>query len=257
MSGRLDGLTALVTGAATGMGRAIATRFAGEGASVVCFGHGGAKLDAAAQAIGGKAVHGDVTRQADIDAALAICGGRLDIVANAAGMLMPDTPETVTNAIWEKTLAVNLTGAMMVCRAALPLLKERGGAIVNVASVGAFNASPDNAAYAASKAGLIAYTRTLAYAHGPDRVRANAVAPGWVRTPMSEKEMDDAAHANGTTREAEFSALTRRIALGRIGTPEEIAACCLFLASAEASFVTGTVLVADGGGRAPVRGRAA
>lgn len=257
MSGRLHGMTALVTGAATGMGRAVALRFAREGASVICFGLGGKALEETARAAGGTTVHGDVTLRADIEAAIAACAGRLDTVVNAAGLLMPDTPETVSDDIWERTLAVNLTGTRNVCQAALPLLKQRGGAIVNVASVAAFNASAENASYAASKAGLVAYTRTLAYAHGGDGIRANAVAPGWVRTPMSEDEMDEAANANGTTREKEFSELTRRIALRRVGTPDEIASCCLFLASAEASFVTGVVLVADGGGRAPVQNRAA
>lgn len=253
---RLQGLTALVTGAATGMGRATAERFAREGANVICFGLGGAELDAVADRTGSIAVHGDITVARDIEAAIGACGSRLDILVNAAGLLIPDTPETLSDAVWEKTLSVNLTGTMMTCRAALPLLKQRGGAIVNISSVGAFNGSVDNVAYSTSKAGLVAYTRTLAYAHGPDGIRANVVAPGWVRTPMSEVEMADAARANGTTAEAEFAALTKRIALRRVATPDEIAACCLFLASSEASFVTAAVLVADGGGRAPVHSRA-
>lgn len=145
---------------------------------------------------------------------------------------------------------------MMVCRAALPLLKKKGGAVVNIASVGAFNASAQNAAYSASKAALVSYTRSLAYAHGPDGIRANALAPGWVRTPMSEEEMEAAAALSGATPEQEFAALTGRIALRRIADPAEIASCCLFLASDEASFVTGAVLVADGGGRAPTHNRA-
>jgi Dehydrogenases with different specificities (related to short-chain alcohol dehydrogenases) len=256
MSGRLEGLTALVTGAATGMGRATAERFADEGATVICFGLGGPELDSVAARTGSIAVHGDITVADDIEAAIGACGGRLDILVNAAGLLIPDTPETLSDAVWDKTLSVNLTGTMMACRAALPLLKKRGGAIVNIASVGAFNGSADNSAYATSKAGLVAYTRTLAYAHGPDGVRANVVAPGWVRTPMSEMEMAEAAAANGTTPEEEFAALTKRIALRRVAAPEEIASCCLFLASSEASFVTAAVLVADGGGRAPVHNRA-
>lgn len=145
---------------------------------------------------------------------------------------------------------------MMVCRAALPLLKKKGGSVVNIASVGAFNASAQNSAYSASKAALVSYTRSLAYAHGPDGIRANALAPGWVRTPMSEEEMEVAATTNGSTPEREFAALTSRIALRRIADPAEIASCCLFLASDEASFVTGAVLVADGGGRAPTHNRA-
>ncbi|RWC06970.1 SDR family oxidoreductase, partial [Mesorhizobium sp.] len=121
------------------------------------------------------------------------------------------------------------------------------GAIVNIASVGAFNASAQNAAYSASKAALVSYTRSLAFAHGPDGIRANAVAPGWVRTPMSIYEMEVAAATNGSKPDEEFAALTGRIALRRVAEPEEIASCCLFLASDEASFVTGAVLVADGG----------
>jgi NAD(P)-dependent dehydrogenase (short-subunit alcohol dehydrogenase family) len=256
MSGRLAERTALVTGAASGMGRATAELFGREGARVVLFGLGGAELDDAARGIGGLAVHGSVADGADVTRAIEACGGRLDIVVNAAGIMLPDTPETLADAAWETTLSVNLTGAMKVCRAALPLLKRQGGAIVNIASVGAFNGSPANAAYSASKAALVSLTRTLAYAHGADGIRANAVAPGWVRTPMSQYEMEIAARENGTSVEAEFSALAGRIALRRVAEPLEIASCCLFLASDEASFVTGAVLVADGGGRAPTHHRA-
>ena len=245
-----------MTGAATGMGRATAELFAREGASVVLFGLGGRALDEAAATTGGLAIHGSVTNDADIARAVEACGGSLDILVNAAGIILFDEPESLSDEAWERSFAVNATGTMKVCRASLPLLKQRGGAIVNIASVGAFNGSPVNAAYSASKAALVSYTRTLAYAHGPDGIRANAVAPGWVRTPMSEWEMAEAARQNGTTAEEEFAALTGRIALRRVAEPEEIAACCLFLASNEASFVTGAVLVADGGGRSPTHSRA-
>lgn len=256
VSGRLEGKTALVTGAASGMGRATAELFATHGARVVLFGLGGESLDEAAAMTDGLAVHGDITLPADITRAIEACGERLDILVNAAGLMIEDEPASVRDEDWERTFAVNATAVMAVCRAALPLLKRRGGAIVNIASVGAFNAGGQNAAYSASKAALVSYTRSLAYAHGVDGVRANAVAPGWVRTPMSEQEMQAAAHARGSTTEQEFEALTGRIALRRIAAPMEIAACCLFLASDEASFVTGAVLVADGGGRAPVQNRA-
>ncbi|RUW23918.1 SDR family oxidoreductase [Mesorhizobium sp. M4B.F.Ca.ET.215.01.1.1] len=256
MSRRLEGRKALITGAATGMGRATAELFGRHGAEVIAFGHGDEVLDEAARASGGIAVRGDITVPGDIAFAIDACEGRLDIVVNAAGVMILDEPETLSDETWAKSFAVNVTGSMMVCRAALPLLKQRGGAIVNIASVGAFNASGQNAAYSASKAALVSYTRSLAFAHGPDGIRANAVAPGWVRTPMSVYEMEVAAAANGSTPEKEFAALTGRIALRRVAEPEEIASCCLFLASDEASFVTGAVLVADGGGRAPTQNRA-
>jgi NAD(P)-dependent dehydrogenase (short-subunit alcohol dehydrogenase family) len=238
------------------MGRATAELFAREGAEIIAFGLGGEKLEAVASASDGKAIHGDITNSSDIVRAIEACGDHLDIVVNAAGLMIEDEPASVTDEAWEKTFAVNVTGAMTVCRAALPLLKQRGGSVINIASVGAFNASGQNAAYSASKAALVSYTRSLAYAHGPDGIRANALAPGWVRTPMSEHEMEYAARANGSTPEEEFEALSKRIALRRVADPSEIAACCLFLASDEASFVTGAVLVADGGGRAPVQNRA-
>jgi NAD(P)-dependent dehydrogenase (short-subunit alcohol dehydrogenase family) len=126
----------------------------------------------------------------------------------------------VSDEVWTRTLDVNLTRTMWVCRAALPLLRER--AIVNIASVAAFNASPDSVSYAASKAAVVSYTRSLAYAHGADGVRSNAVAPGWVRTPMSAYEMQLLADRNGTTADVEFQSVERRIALGRMASPAEL-----------------------------------
>jgi len=246
-----------VTGAATGVGRAVAERFSAEGARVVLFGLCGAPLDEAARGCGGVAVEGDVTEGRDVARAVAACGGALDIVVNAAGILVPDAPASLSDDLWRNTFAVNLDGPMAVCRAALPLLIASRGAIVNVASVAAFNPSPHTTAYAASKSALVSYTRSLAHAHGEDGVRANCVAPGWVRTPMSEMEMGLAARASGRAPEEEFALLASRLALRRVATPAEIAACCLFLASDDASFVTGAVLIADGGGRSPAMGRAA
>jgi NAD(P)-dependent dehydrogenase (short-subunit alcohol dehydrogenase family) len=257
MSKRLAGQMALVTGAATGIGRAVAARFAAEGANVVLFGLGGPDLNAAARDCGGVAVEGDVTRGADIAAAIDACGGQLDIVVNAAGLIALDSPGRINDEIWRCVFAVNVEGPMAVCRAALKHLIAARGCVVNVASVAAFNPSPNTTAYAASKSALVSYTRSLAHAHGADGVRANCVAPGWVHTPMSDMEMRLAAEASGTTPEVEYEALAARIALRRVAIPAEIAACCLFLASDDASFVTGAVLIADGGGRSPAAGRGA
>jgi NAD(P)-dependent dehydrogenase (short-subunit alcohol dehydrogenase family) len=249
MTGKLAGRKALITGAATGIGRATAERFAKEGAELILFGLGGDALDDIAAKTGGHAVHGDVANEDDVASAIAACAGSLDIIVNAAGILVYDDPETVTAENWGKTFAVNVAGAMTVCRAGLPLLKKSKGAVVNIASTAAFTCGPGMTSYAASKAALVAYTRSIANAHGRDGIRANTIAPGWVRTPMSEREMDDLARTNGTTREQEFVALHQRIVLQRVAEPSEIAACCLFLASGEASFVTGITLMADGGGR--------
>lgn len=257
MTGRLHGRTALITGAATGMGRATAERFAAEGARCVLFGLDDSRLDELARSLAAVAVCGDVRMPEDIERAVDATGGALDVVVNAAGIMVPDDPLSVTNESWSGTVAVNVTGAMNVCRAALPLMiAGGGGAIVNIASVAAFNPVAGMTSYAASKAALVSYTRSIAYAHGRDNIRANCVAPGWVRTPMSEMEMEIAARERSTSAEQEFERLAGTIALGRIGKPEEIANCCLFLASDEALFVTGAVLVADGGGRAPVQERA-
>jgi NAD(P)-dependent dehydrogenase (short-subunit alcohol dehydrogenase family) len=254
---RLASKTALVTGAGSGIGRAVAERFAREGAHVVLFGLGGEALRDSATSCGGLAVEGDVTDSADVACAIAACQGQLDIVVNAAGYIALDSPANVEDKTWRRVFAINVEGPMVVCRAALPLLIAARGNVVNVASVAAFNASPNTTSYAASKAALVSYTRSLAHAQGAKGVRANCVAPGWVRTPMSEMETRLAAEANGTTPEAEFAALAARLALRRLATPDEIASCCLFLASDEASFVTGAILIADGGGRSPAAEKAA
>ncbi|MEO0398695.1 MAG: SDR family oxidoreductase [Pseudomonadota bacterium] len=248
----MRGKTALISGAATGMGCATAKRFASEGAHVVLFGLGGDILDAAAAECGGLAVHGDITDLGAIERAVTACDGKIDSLVNAVGIAHYDDPLSVSDEAWDNTMAINLTGAMRLCRAVLPQMVEGGGGtIVNIASVAAFRIAPMIAAYSASKAALVSLTQSIAHAFGPDGVRANSVAPGWIRTPMSEQEMRDAAAQNGTTMEEEFEALRVQMALKRVGTPEEIAACCLFLASDESSFVTGTVLAADGGEGTP------
>jgi NAD(P)-dependent dehydrogenase (short-subunit alcohol dehydrogenase family) len=243
----VKGRLVIVTGAASGIGAAAVERFAVDGARVLAFDRG----EVAARD-GVVALQGDVTQQADVERLVARARelGDLSAVVNAAGVVAADDPEDVQDATWERMLAVNLTGTMRVCRAAIPLLRAAGGGgIVNVASVAAFNSTPGSASYAPSKAGVVAYTRSIAYAHGPDGIRANCLCPGWTRTAMAEAEMREAAARAGTDAEHEFAALASRLALRRLARPEEMAACIRFLAGDEASFVTGAVLVADGGGR--------
>ena len=255
----MKGRVALVSGAASGIGAAVAERLARESANVLAFDRDGDALAALAARTGAVACGVDVTSEAEVarGAAAAAAMGGLRIVVNAAGIVAADDPEDVVDATWEHLLAVNLTGTMRVCRAALPLLRAAGGgAIVNVASVAAFNSTPGSASYAPSKAAVVAYTRNIAYVHGAQGIRANCVCPGWTRTAMAEREMREAAAHAGTTMEQEFDAMAARLALRRIARPEEIAACVCFLASDEASFVTGAVLVADGGGRVATHARA-
>jgi NAD(P)-dependent dehydrogenase (short-subunit alcohol dehydrogenase family) len=255
MKGRL----AFVTGAANGIGAAVAERLAADGAQVLAFDCDSAALERLAARTGARAFTGDVTSQEDVDRAMAWVAsqGTLHSVINAAGIVTADEPADVEDATWERMLAVNLTGTMRVCRAALPLLRAAGGGtIVNVASVAAFNATPGSASYAPSKAGVVAYTRALALSHGREGIRANAVCPGWTRTPMADREMDEAAAHAGTTRAREYEAIASALALRRIGEAREIASCVCFLAGPDASFVTGATLVVDGGGRIPAAARA-
>lgn len=250
---------AFVTGAASGIGAAVVERFTREGLTVLAFDLDAQALAALSQRTGAVSVPGDVTEQPDIDRAMVLAQalGGLRRVVNCAGVVAQDDPETVVDATWERMIAINLTGTMRVCRAMLPLLKASGGgAIVNVASVAAFNSTPGSASYAPSKAGVVAYTRNIAYVHGPDNIRANCLCPGWTRTVMAEREMQEAADAAGTTMEHEFAILSERIALRRMARAAEMANCVWFLASEEASFVTGAVLVADGGGRVATHARA-
>jgi NAD(P)-dependent dehydrogenase (short-subunit alcohol dehydrogenase family) len=139
---------------------------------------------------------------------------------------------------------------MHVCRSAIPhLCAAAAGSIVNIASVAAFNASVGSASYAASKAGVVAFSRNIAYTYAADNIRCNSLCPGWVRTPMSEMEMEAEAKKSGTTMEQELARLALGIPLGRVATADEMAACVAFLASDDAAFVTAATLIADGGGR--------
>jgi NAD(P)-dependent dehydrogenase (short-subunit alcohol dehydrogenase family) len=252
----LETKTILVTGAATGIGAAVVRLFRREGATVVAFGLGGAPLDSLAAETGAIAVHGSVTEDADLARAVGRVDG-LDGLVHAAGVVAEDEPLSVADEVWDRTIAVNLTGTMRTNRAVLPaLLAKGGGAIVNIASVAAFNASPGMATYAASKSGIVSFTRSIAVTYGPRGIRANCLCPGWTRTPMSEAEMETAARAAGSKPEAEEARLAGQLALRRIAEPEEIARCALFLVSDLSSYVTGAVLVADGGGRVPAGLRA-
>ncbi len=246
---RFAGRTALVTGGATGIGLAVARRLAGEGARVVLVGRRAELVERAAAALPdgrGVAVAGDVTDEDDVARAVAVAGDALNVVVNNAGAGGAGAVADVTPADWRTALELNLTGAFLVLRAALPVLRSTRGAVVNVSSVAGLRAGPGVAPYATAKAALLMLTRQAALDYGPE-VRVNAVAPGWVRTPMADGEMDELGAGLGLDREAAYAASVRHTPLRRAADPAEIAAAVAFLAGDDASFVTGAVLAVDGG----------
>lgn len=250
---RLRDKVAIVCGAASGIGAATAERFMQEGAQVVACG-----IPLPPQP---GALHCDVTDDAQVRAVVDTTlerHGRIDILVNAAGVVAADAAAAVDDAVWQRLHEVNLGGTMRFMRAVLPPMLARGaGSIVNIASVAAFNAGAGAASYAASKAGVVALTRSAAQAYGPRGLRINALCPGWVDSPMAAREMAELALSLGISEAEARARTTARIALARMARPAEIAAACLFLASDEASFVTGAALVADGGTRVPAATRAA
>lgn len=255
MNQRLHDKACLVVGAATGIGAAVAVRLAAEGARVAVAG-----WPRPAAVGGGPAFDCDVTDDAAVRATVAAVQaafGRIDVLVNCAGIVRNDDAADIADDAWQRMHEVNLGGTMRCMRAVLPLMVAQGaGSVVNIASVAAFNAGAGMASYASSKAGVVALTRSAAQAYGPRGVRVNALCPGWVDTPMSRKEMQDLAAERGISQDAARAQTVARIALGRMAAPEEMAAACAFLASDDASFVTGAALVADGGARVPAAARA-
>ena len=251
---RLEGKVAIVSGGGTGIGAATARLFAREGAKVVVTGRRPEPIRAVAEEIGGRAVPGDAADAShaveSVDAAREAFGG-LDVVVANAGLGFGGAVADVDDERWTRTLDVNAGGAFRLVRAALPALIERGGgSIVLVSSVSGIVSGSESAAYAASKAAMISLARSVAVDYGAHGIRANALCPGWVVTPMGDRSMDELATERGISRDEAYRLATEHVPLGRPATAEEIAACCLFLASEESSIVTGTTLVADGGGLA-------
>jgi len=251
---RLENKVAIVSGGGTGIGAATARVFAREGAKVVVTGRRTEPLEAVAAEIDGLAVAGDTSDDDHVRAAVAEARdafGGLDIVVANAGLGFGGAAADVDDERWQQTLDVNLTGAFRLARAAIPSMVERGGgSIVLVSSVSALVSGTDGAAYVTSKAAMLGLARSIAVDYGPNGIRANALCPGWVETPMGDGSMETLMTKHGISLGEAYRLVTQHIPLRRPATADEIAACCLFLASDESSIVTGTTLVADGGGLA-------
>ncbi|MGA8407135.1 MAG: SDR family NAD(P)-dependent oxidoreductase [Candidatus Acidiferrales bacterium] len=248
---RLSGKVALITGGGTGIGRACALAFGREGAKVAVAGRRMQPLEAVAreiEAAGGAALalSCDVTQTASVAAALTQSEqhfGRLNTIVNNAGAVVVATAEHTSDEDWEKVIAANLTGTFLVSRGALPALRRQGGgSIVNIGSVLGLVARKERAAYCAAKAGVSGLTRAMAIDHAADKIRVNCICPTIVETELGMQSIRQAANAEG-----EIQRRIKEIPLGRMGTPEDVAMMAVYLASDEASWVTGASFPLDGG----------
>ena len=226
----LEGKRALVTGASKGIGRAIAEELACAGADVVVgYRTGAEEAEALASEIGGRAVQADVSNAEE--------AGDLDILVNNAGLTRDGLLARMPDDDWRTVIETNLSSVFYTCRAVCrPMMKKRAGAIVNVSSIVGVHGNWGQTNYAASKAGIIGFTKSLARELGSRGVRANVVAPGYVRTQLTDVLPEEAT-----------SAMLGNTPLGRLGEPTDVAGAVRFLCSDEASFITGDVLLVDGG----------
>jgi 3-oxoacyl-[acyl-carrier protein] reductase len=233
----LEGKTALVTGASRGIGRAIAQELAAAGASVVIgYRSGKDEAEALAGELGARAVQADVSSAEDA-ARLVEEAGDLDILVNNAGLTRDGLLARMSDDDWRTVIDTNLSSVFYTCRAVCrPMMKKRGGSIVNISSIVGVHGNWGQTNYAASKAGIIGFTKSLARELGSRGVRANVVAPGYVKTQLTDVLPEEAT-----------AAMLQATPLGRLGEPEDVAGAVRFLCSDAAAFITGEVLLVDGG----------
>lgn len=246
--GRVEGKACIVTGAGSGIGKAIAQRLAEEGGRVLCVDLNADAADVTAQGIGTNAVafpadvcnveHAKAYIQKTVD-----LWGRVDVLVNNAGVNLPGVFHEVSDATINRTLDVNVKGPMFASRAAIPhMLAQGSGSIVNISSVNGLVSEPFLAVYSASKGAVVMLTRGIALDYAAKGIRCNCICPGWVDTPINYAHADMLGGLDKV-----YASIGQFQPIGRPGEPREIAHLALFLASDEASFITGSVISADGG----------
>jgi NAD(P)-dependent dehydrogenase (short-subunit alcohol dehydrogenase family) len=255
---RLKGKAAIITGAASGIGQGTAEVFAEEGARLVLVDRDGAGLEATcarlkANRIEVVGVCGDVSKSDTIDravsTALETCG-QIDVVFNNAGIMPYGDLRTFGEAVWDEVLAVNVKSMFLMCKAVIPPMLQRGaGSIINTSSVMATLTEPGYEAYTTSKAGVIGLTKAIAVSYAEQGIRCNCICPGWVDTPMNRKVAEDVGGLDKL-----YSIIKRQQPQGRMASTREVAYAVLFLASDEASAVTGSALYVDGASSAAIGG---
>jgi len=249
--GRFEKQVVLVTGGSSGIGYATARAFLEEGAKVAITGRDGARLSKASRTLGRLgttlAVRGDVSKARDAKAMVSETRralGPVDVLVNNAGIWIPKPVEAFTEREYDSVMDINLKGAWLCSKYVLPgMVRRKRGVIVNVSSISGLVGAPSSSVYCASKAGMILLGRCIALDHAKDGIRVTTICPGEIVTPMMEQN----AAASGLGFRRYYRRLTAPIPMKRAGRPEEIARSILFLASDDASFMTGAELVVDGG----------
>jgi meso-butanediol dehydrogenase/(S,S)-butanediol dehydrogenase/diacetyl reductase len=250
----LKGKVALITGGGTGIGTAIAERFVADGAKICITGRRKELLEKVAKSLPSESVvicQGDVSKEEDVKRMVETTvkfGGKINVLVNNAGTNHPAPIVELDPKMWQEVIEVNLTGPFLLMKAVIPyMLKEGGGSIINISSLGGTRCLPGMPAYCSSKAGLIMLTQQAALEYGRKNIRCNAVCPGGVKTEMTKKDFGQAGQMLGIDPDTFIDQIALEIPMRRFATPSEMGGLCSYLASDDSSFMTGAVIIMDGG----------